>query len=82
MGACQDGTREFVGRRPRLARRLLGVAERLAESWEDDAVGPHREFTRRFAKGIMKLAGNTMGDRRKKTGRFTVRISEAAELTG
>ncbi|RRT47580.1 hypothetical protein B296_00040961 [Ensete ventricosum] len=31
-GACQDGIREFVGRRPRLAGRLSGVAERLAGS--------------------------------------------------
>ncbi|RWW40262.1 hypothetical protein BHE74_00054341 [Ensete ventricosum] len=32
--ACQDGTREFTGRRPRLVGRLSGVAERLAGSWE------------------------------------------------
>ncbi|RRT40581.1 hypothetical protein B296_00050691 [Ensete ventricosum] len=33
-GACQDGVREFAKRRPRLAERLSGVAETLAESWE------------------------------------------------
>ncbi|RRT45085.1 hypothetical protein B296_00054572, partial [Ensete ventricosum] len=33
-GACQDGTRVFVGRRSRLVRRLSGVVERLAGSWE------------------------------------------------
>ncbi|RZR89974.1 hypothetical protein BHM03_00017792 [Ensete ventricosum] len=33
-GACQDGAREFAGRRPRLAGRLSGVAEKLAGSWE------------------------------------------------
>ncbi|RRT57481.1 hypothetical protein B296_00007234 [Ensete ventricosum] len=34
----------------------------------DDAVGPHQEFSRRFAEGIGKLAGSTLGDHRKKTG--------------
>ncbi|RWV88823.1 hypothetical protein GW17_00049061 [Ensete ventricosum] len=29
-----DSTREFIGRRPRLAGRLSRVAERLAGSWE------------------------------------------------
>ncbi|RZR79057.1 hypothetical protein BHM03_00004628 [Ensete ventricosum] len=33
-GACQDGAKEFAGRRPRLAGRLSGVAEMLARSWE------------------------------------------------
>ncbi|RZS25412.1 hypothetical protein BHM03_00058608 [Ensete ventricosum] len=32
--ACQDGTREFTGRKPRLVGRLSGVAERLTGSWE------------------------------------------------
>ncbi|RZS22400.1 hypothetical protein BHM03_00055170, partial [Ensete ventricosum] len=47
-----------------------------------DALGPHREFARRFAEGIGKLAGNTPGDRRKKTIRLTVRLSEAVRLAG
>ncbi|RWW76300.1 hypothetical protein BHE74_00015620 [Ensete ventricosum] len=38
------------------------------------------KFARRFAKGIGKLVGNTPGDRRKKTRRLVVRISEAAGL--
>ncbi|RWW41975.1 hypothetical protein BHE74_00052515 [Ensete ventricosum] len=33
-GACFDDAREFARRRPRLAGRLSGVAERLAGSWE------------------------------------------------
>ncbi|RWW76302.1 hypothetical protein BHE74_00015617 [Ensete ventricosum] len=33
-GVCQDGAREFAGRRPRLAERLSRVAEKLAESIE------------------------------------------------
>ncbi|RWW16549.1 hypothetical protein GW17_00019562 [Ensete ventricosum] len=35
LGVCQqNGTREFVGRRPSLTRRLSGVAERLTGRWE------------------------------------------------
>ncbi|RRT70152.1 hypothetical protein B296_00015007 [Ensete ventricosum] len=34
LGVSHDGAREFTGRRPRLTRRLSGVAERLAGSWE------------------------------------------------
>ncbi|RWV86439.1 hypothetical protein GW17_00051668 [Ensete ventricosum] len=48
----------------------------------DDAVGPRREFARRFAEGIRKLVGNTPRDRRKKTERLTTRMSEAAGLAG
>ncbi|RWV92526.1 hypothetical protein GW17_00045087 [Ensete ventricosum] len=33
-GACQDGAREFVGRRAKLVERLSRVAERLVGSWE------------------------------------------------
>ncbi|RWV89826.1 hypothetical protein GW17_00048009 [Ensete ventricosum] len=33
-GVCQDDTREFVRRRPRLIGRLSGVAEKLAESYD------------------------------------------------
>ncbi|RWW60294.1 hypothetical protein BHE74_00032730 [Ensete ventricosum] len=48
----------------------------------DDAVGPRREFAKRFAEGIGKVTGNTPGDRQKKTGRPTARISKAARLAG
>ncbi|RWV90118.1 hypothetical protein GW17_00047701 [Ensete ventricosum] len=48
----------------------------------DDVVGPHREFARRFAKGIGKLAGNTQRDRQKKTERLAVRMLKAARLAG
>ncbi|RRT43224.1 hypothetical protein B296_00037305 [Ensete ventricosum] len=41
-----------------------------------------REFARKFAKGIGKLARNTLGDHRKKTGRLTARMSEATRLVG
>ncbi|RZS22670.1 hypothetical protein BHM03_00055478, partial [Ensete ventricosum] len=40
------------------------------------------EFARRFAEWIGKLAGNTLGDRRKKTGRLATRMSEGAGLVG
>ncbi|RWV84891.1 hypothetical protein GW17_00053363 [Ensete ventricosum] len=94
--ACQDGAREF-------ARRLSGVAEKLAKSvsmigaielqpndgprsslgirpGSDIAMGPQWEFARRFAKGIEKLTGNTLGDRRKKTKRLIAGMPEAVGL--
>ncbi|RWV96542.1 hypothetical protein GW17_00040728 [Ensete ventricosum] len=42
-GACHDDTREFAGRRSRLAERLSGIAEKLAESWK----GKRRLYCRR-----------------------------------
>ncbi|RRT54011.1 hypothetical protein B296_00015752 [Ensete ventricosum] len=80
--ACLDGTREFARRRPRLIESLSMIAQKLIGSWEDDGprsslgiepisndvVGSHWEFARRFTEGIGKLAGNTLGDRQKKTG--------------
>ncbi|RZS24833.1 hypothetical protein BHM03_00057948 [Ensete ventricosum] len=42
----------------------------------DDAVGPCQEF----AEGIGKLAGNTPGDRRKKTIGLATRMLEAVRL--
>ncbi|RRT33815.1 hypothetical protein B296_00051044 [Ensete ventricosum] len=62
--AYQDGTREFVGRRPRLIRRLLGVVERLTGS-SDDTIRSHREFARSSPKG----SGSSLGTRREIAGR-------------
>ncbi|RZS03483.1 hypothetical protein BHM03_00033668, partial [Ensete ventricosum] len=76
-GVCQDGTREFAGRRPILVGRFSGVAEKLSRSSDND-VGARREF----AGGIRKLAGNTSGDHRRKTVRLTVRMPEAVGLAG
>ncbi|RWW68713.1 hypothetical protein BHE74_00023752 [Ensete ventricosum] len=59
-----DGPRSSLGIRPS----------------SDYAVGFHREFARRFAEGIGKLAGNMSGDRRKKTIGLTARMPEAARL--
>ncbi|RWW06439.1 hypothetical protein GW17_00030234 [Ensete ventricosum] len=42
-GACQDGVREFVRRRPRLTGRLSGIAQKLLgsskRSWTAQADG-------------------------------------------
>ncbi|RWV78704.1 hypothetical protein GW17_00060278 [Ensete ventricosum] len=82
-GVCQDGAREFAGRRPRLTGRLSGVAEKLVGSWEglevdvsgqglDNAEGARWEFARRFVEGIEKLTRNTPGDRRRKIMRLVI----------
>ncbi|RWW38235.1 hypothetical protein BHE74_00056543 [Ensete ventricosum] len=44
--------------------------------------GISSKFARRFAEGIGKLAGNTLGDRWKKTGRLAARMPEATRLAG
>ncbi|RRT61836.1 hypothetical protein B296_00018042 [Ensete ventricosum] len=60
-----------------------GVYELVEEGFTlDDALGPRQEFARRFAEGIKKLAGNTLGDHRKKTVGLTARMSEAVGLAG
>ncbi|RZR87194.1 hypothetical protein BHM03_00014555 [Ensete ventricosum] len=38
--------------------------------------------SRRFVEGITKLAGNTLGDHRKKTGKLTIRIPKVVGLAG
>ncbi|RRT49036.1 hypothetical protein B296_00052662 [Ensete ventricosum] len=48
----------------------------------DDVVGSRRSSLERFVEGIGKLTGNTPGDRRKKTGRLTVRMVETTGLAG
>ncbi|RZS23560.1 hypothetical protein BHM03_00056516, partial [Ensete ventricosum] len=40
----------------------------------DDAVGSHQKFTRRFAEGIGKLAGNVKGDHREEDRRTCRKI--------
>ncbi|RWV83832.1 hypothetical protein GW17_00054507 [Ensete ventricosum] len=65
--ACQDGVREFVGRRPRLAGRLSGAAEKLTGSWEglDDVMGARRVF----ARTSLKISRRSLGTRREIAGR-------------
>ncbi|RZS07442.1 hypothetical protein BHM03_00038309 [Ensete ventricosum] len=63
-----EGIRSLLGWRKGLqpdngSRSSLGIGPGL-----DDAVGPHWEFARRFAKEIRKLARSTPGDHRKKIG--------------
>ncbi|RRT58021.1 hypothetical protein B296_00010128 [Ensete ventricosum] len=48
----------------------------------DNVVGLRREFAKRFAEGIGKVAGNTPRDHRKKTERLTSRMPEAVGLAG
>ncbi|RRT47347.1 hypothetical protein B296_00035399 [Ensete ventricosum] len=45
-------------------------------------LGVRREFARRFAEGIGKLARNTLGDRRRKTVRLTAGDSEGCGIAG
>ncbi|RWW02390.1 hypothetical protein GW17_00034521 [Ensete ventricosum] len=65
-GAYQHGTMEFTGRRPRLAGRLSGIAERLAGSWE----------------GIGKIARNTPRDRRRMTMRLAAGNAGGCRIMG
>ncbi|RWW70394.1 hypothetical protein BHE74_00021927 [Ensete ventricosum] len=65
-GVFQDGTREFIRKRPRLIERLLGVAEKLTVSW----------------KGIEKIARNTLGDRRRNTMILGVGNVGGCRITG
>ncbi|RWW37723.1 hypothetical protein BHE74_00057123 [Ensete ventricosum] len=67
-GVCQDGAREFAGRRPRLTGRLSGVSGQGL----DNAEGARWEFARRFVEGIEKLTRNTPGDRRRKIMRLVI----------
>ncbi|RRT34460.1 hypothetical protein B296_00044025 [Ensete ventricosum] len=55
---CQDSTREFAGRKSRLAGRLSGVAETLVGSWkglEVDVYGPKIKLRHRAKDWTMRL---------------------------
>ncbi|RZS06460.1 hypothetical protein BHM03_00037114 [Ensete ventricosum] len=78
-GVCLKKTetrRKIIGGSQK-ACRDLGIGPGL-----DDVVGPRRKFARRFTEGIGKLARNTSGDHRKKTGKLTARMPKAAGLAG
>ncbi|RRT58458.1 hypothetical protein B296_00039588 [Ensete ventricosum] len=95
-GVRQDGAREFSKKRPRLAERLSGVAEKLARSRDDDgprynigigpssddAVGSRRKFARRFAEGIGKLVGYAKDDHRKEDRRTYRKITGGCQNMG
>ncbi|RZS28977.1 hypothetical protein BHM03_00062641 [Ensete ventricosum] len=68
-----------------LSRRRLLVAvnaEQPKSGWGSRKAYQERyneilpEFPKRFTEGIGKLAGNTLGDHRKKTGRLVTRMSD------
>ncbi|RWW81582.1 hypothetical protein BHE74_00010008 [Ensete ventricosum] len=89
-GYLQVTVVEVVAAKVRLQQREEGAAECtvIAEEGsssverEVTAVGPHREFTKRFTEGIGKLTADTSGDRQKKTKRLVIRMSEAVGLAG
>ncbi|RWW42081.1 hypothetical protein BHE74_00052396, partial [Ensete ventricosum] len=84
--ACQDGTREFARRRPRLTERLSRIAEKACREYRarfgrsDDAVGSRRKLARRFAEGIGKLAGNANGDYREEDRRTYHKIARGCQI--
>ncbi|RWV89416.1 hypothetical protein GW17_00048434 [Ensete ventricosum] len=71
LGTCREITERRLEDSPQECWKL--------SDWRssDDVVGPRWEFASRFAEGIEKLAGNTSGDRRKKTRRLMARMPEA-----
>ncbi|RZR83591.1 hypothetical protein BHM03_00010213 [Ensete ventricosum] len=97
LGVCQDGAREFAGRRPRLTRRLSGVAERLTGSWEayrgyPEFAGRRPRLAGRLSgvaerlaeswKGIRKSARNTQGDYRRRTMRLIAGNTRGCWIAG
>ncbi|RZS24832.1 hypothetical protein BHM03_00057949 [Ensete ventricosum] len=87
-----DAVRNSLGVRQELAKGIRslagwckGVRQKKTETCRKIVGGSrkaYQELGRRFAKGIGKFARNMLGDRRKKTRRLAVRMSEAAGLTG
>ncbi|RRT35904.1 hypothetical protein B296_00013777 [Ensete ventricosum] len=75
-GVYQDGTREFAINRPRLARRLSGVAEKLAGS-RDGLLQP--DDGPRYCLGIGPSSDDVVGSRRKFARRFAEGIGKLAE---
>ncbi|RZS04578.1 hypothetical protein BHM03_00034932 [Ensete ventricosum] len=72
------GWRKGVHQKKTETRRKIIEGSRKAY----DAVGPRRDFARRFVEGIGKLAGNISRDHRKNTVGLTARMLEAAGLAG
>ncbi|RRT31655.1 hypothetical protein B296_00058696 [Ensete ventricosum] len=59
-----------------------GVRQKKIETRRKIIGGSPKACRERFVEGIGKLAGNTPGDYRKKTGRLAARMPEATGLTG
>ncbi|RRT34943.1 hypothetical protein B296_00054851 [Ensete ventricosum] len=84
-GACQDGTKEFARRRPRLTGRLSGVAEKIVGTsassqvrtmrWDlaGSSLGDSQKELRRSLRTRREIAG-------KKTGGHTTSMSEVTGL--
>ncbi|RZS20740.1 hypothetical protein BHM03_00053303 [Ensete ventricosum] len=84
---------DAVGNSPGVRRELVedigslpgwrkGVRQKKTKTRRKIVRGSRKTCRERFAEGIGKLAVNTSGDRRKKTGRLAARMSEAAGLAG
>ncbi|RRT67894.1 hypothetical protein B296_00005859 [Ensete ventricosum] len=60
LGACQDGVREFIGRRPRLTGRLSRVVERRfvegIRKLVRNTSGDHQKKTKRLIARIPEAA--------------------------
>ncbi|RRT64557.1 hypothetical protein B296_00001189 [Ensete ventricosum] len=93
LSGWRNGVRQ---KKIRLTERLSGQPKSLSGLQPDNGPrsslsirsgfgrcsGISPKFVRRFTKEIGKLAGNTLGDRRKKTERLTARMPEVAGLAG
>ncbi|RZS17516.1 hypothetical protein BHM03_00049664 [Ensete ventricosum] len=93
IGSLLGWRKEVHQKKTETHRKIIGVAKKLAgndgprsslsiELGFGRYSGISLKFARRFVEGIGKLAGNTPGDRRKKTERLTARMAEAAGLVG
>ncbi|RWV77850.1 hypothetical protein GW17_00061270 [Ensete ventricosum] len=67
--ACRESRWSYDG-----PRYNLGIGPS-----SDDAVGSRRKFTRRFAEGMGKLAGNAKGDRWEEDRRTCHKITESCQ---
>ncbi|RZR75871.1 hypothetical protein BHM03_00000453 [Ensete ventricosum] len=87
LGACQDGTKEFTGRRSRLIGRLLGIAEKFIGSWEGEPPVPLLLLVERAREVIDGIAerGRGINHRRKnerRSRRLKMRGGKAGGAAG
>ncbi|RRT67159.1 hypothetical protein B296_00019931 [Ensete ventricosum] len=80
LGACQDSTRKFAGRRSRLAERLSEVAEKLARSW-DGLVMDVSDMDPGSSLGIRPGSDDVMEPRREFARGFADEIGKLARNT-
>ncbi|RRT77370.1 hypothetical protein B296_00009540 [Ensete ventricosum] len=83
---CSSGSRKGVRqKKTETCRKIIEGSQKACRDLgigpgSDDAVGSRREFARRFAEWIKKLAGNMKGDHREKTEGLVARMLEATGL--